>query len=603
MIPTDLTPAILQGHVLDVLRTIPENSIHCAVTSPPFWGLRRYDLCGCAQDYVRGDGPNPMPKKADGAVRVRDPDPECRWCGGTGQLPGMENLWGGEPSCEHVWKKTKPRRQRGENDAPNSPLQQGNRGATYDALGGRFCERCGAWFGSLGLEPTPSLYVEHMVSVLRELRRVLRSDGTLWLEIGDTYSTHPAGLTGAKRWKASGLRNRDQTGAEQAGSVDKRNPEVKEKELCMIPARVALALSEDGWYLRAESIWHRPNPMPESVRDRPTRAHSTVYLLTKRADYFYDPDAVREPQSGGAHSRGNLSVQKLAPEDSNIRSKPSFHASMHDLPPGTGRNLRSVWTIPTQAFSESHYATFPTRLPEICISAGTSERGCCPECGAPFERVVGLGEPQRDWQARSGGDRNGRYEGNATKDYLSAGAEDASEVKRRILDSMRERLTVGWTPTCRCFPDPCDRCGVPWDRRTVVRKVSTFNVRVRDAKTGVLGFKSGLGGATADASADEVGAYEGGSSGSSSPYRYREVEVSWPGCKCRQLVPAIVMDPFVGSGTTLAVARRLYRRSVGVELSAYYTDMARRRLTEVSSKLAPRPVSQARLSEFAEVPA
>ena len=345
------------------------------------------------------------------------------------------------------------------------------------------------------------------------------------------------------------------------------------------------------------------NPMPESVRDRPTRAHSTVYLLTKRADYFYDPDAVREPQSGGAHSRGNLSVQKLAPEDSNIRSKPSFHASMHDLPLGTGRNLRSVWTIPTQAFSESHYATFPTRLPEICISAGTSERGCCPECGAPFERVVGLGEPQRDWQAKSGGNRNGRYDGEATKDYLSAGAEDASEVKRRILDSMRERLTVGWTPTCRCFPDPCDRCGVPWDRRTVVRKVSTFNVRVLDAKTGVLGFKSGLGGATADASADEVGAYEGGSSGSSSPYRYREIEVSWPGCKCRLLVPAVVMDPFAGSGTTLAVARRLYRRSVGVELSAYYTDMARRRVTEVSSKLAPRPVSQARLSEFAEVPA
>ncbi|EQD27460.1 hypothetical protein B2A_15225, partial [mine drainage metagenome] len=113
---------------------------------------------------------------------------------------------------------------------------------------------------------------------------------------------------------------------------------------------------------------------------------------------------------------------------------------MHDLPPGMGRNLRSVWTIPTQAFSESHYATFPTKLPEICISAGTSERGCCPECGAPFERVVGLGEPQREWQARSGGNRNGGYEGNATKDYLSAGAEDASEVKRRTLESMRERL-------------------------------------------------------------------------------------------------------------------------------------------------------------------
>lgn len=308
-VPTGLEPLILQGNVLDVLRTLPQGSVQCVVTSPPFecWGLRRYDLCSCSQDYVRSPGTSKeggaMPRLGDGAVRRKPADPNCRWCHGTGTIEGMaDQLWGGDPACRHTWVETPPRRQRESDDAGGS-INKGNRGSSSDSLGGKFCSACGGWLGQLGLEPTPSLYVAHLVSVFAEVHRVLRDDGTLWLELGDTWSTHPAGLTGAKRWKASTLANRDQSGAEQAGSIDKRNDEVKEKELALIPHKVAIALSEWGWYVREDLCWYHRNPMPESVRDRPTRAHSYIFLLTKRPRYYYDGYAARETAVGG-HSWG-----------------------------------------------------------------------------------------------------------------------------------------------------------------------------------------------------------------------------------------------------------------------------------------------------------
>ncbi|EQD28924.1 DNA methylase N-4/N-6 domain protein, partial [mine drainage metagenome] len=142
---------------------------------------------------------------------------------------------------------------------------------------------------------TPERFVNHLAGVFDEVRRVLRPDGTLWLNLGDTYATHPSGLTGEKRWKASTLTGRDRTGAEQAGRMDKRAPGVKPKDLVGIPWRVAFKLQRRGWWLRSDCVWAKPNPMPEAVRDRPTRAHDSVFLLTKSRRYFYDAYAVREP--------------------------------------------------------------------------------------------------------------------------------------------------------------------------------------------------------------------------------------------------------------------------------------------------------------------
>ena len=251
MIPQDLAPAILEGDVIDLLRSLPGDSIHCVVTSPPYWGLRDYGL-------------RPV-------------------------------RWGGKARCEHEWEPTRPPRHRGAQGVTGE-VSRGNAAVAYDASGGgSTCRRCGGWLGQLGLEPTPERFVEHLAEVFDEVRRVLRPDGTLWLNLGDTYATHPSGLTGEKRWKASTLAGRDRTGAEQAGRMDKRAPGLKPKDLVGIPWRVAFELQRRGWWLRSDCVWAKPNPMPEAVRDRPTRAHDSVFLLTKSRRYFYDAYAVREP--------------------------------------------------------------------------------------------------------------------------------------------------------------------------------------------------------------------------------------------------------------------------------------------------------------------
>ena len=525
-----------------------------------------YSVCGCAQDYVRDEGDeHPMPKKADGAVRRKNPDPNCRWCGGTGTIPGQEVFWGGDASCIHEWVETVPRRQRGENDAPNSPLQQGNRGSAYTALGGRLCVKCGCWFGSLGLEPTPQLYVEHMVDVFREIRRVLRSDGVAWCEIGDSYaagSNPPGGL--------------------------------KPKDLVMIPFRLALALQADGWWVRSDCIWARPNPMPESVRDRPARAHSYVFQLAKGERYFYDADAVREVATGGhpwgkaAGGEGN----KVAGNDTNIRQKESWYASMWYQPgSGDSRNLRTVWNIPSAAgydagIGVAHFASFPERLPEICILASTSEKGACPECGAPWRRVVAVDhEVLRDGPPKKGRPKH------AAKAEMGISSERGFE----FAVARRQPTTVGWEPTCQCYPDPCDRCSAPWVRTKALRRVWKFNVRVRDAKRGVLGQKSGLGGEAADATEEEIEAYEAIISGTKDV----EVDVSWPGCDCRKPVPCTVLDPFAGSGTTPAVAKRLGRMSIGIELNPTYCAVIEQRVSETRTETARDP-AQRRLTAYAE---
>ena len=560
------------------------------------WGLRRYDLCGCSQDYVRDkDQEHPLPKKADGVIRKKEPDPNCRWCGGTGKLPGMETVWAAPAeACEHEWTATPPRRSRREADEGNLP-SAGN----YEALGGRSCSKCGAWLGSLGLEPTPFMYVDHIVEVMGELWPVMRDDGVVFMEIGDTYLTHPAGVTGAKRWKSSTLSNRDHTGGEQAGLMDKRQPGMREGNLALVPHRVAIALQAEGWIVRQDNVWNRRNPMPESVKNRTTRAHSYVFHLAKEPGYYYDQEAVREAQVGTAHSRGRQSVPKMTPAGSGIRMNESYNAAMRDLSPDAGRNLRSVWTFASRAFKEAHYATFPERIPEIAILAGTSERGACPDCGTPWKRVVSLGQPNRGWQRASGGDEKGEYSGQAVKEYEGTGAENASNVKRRILAGMVEKVTIGWTPTCSCYPDPCDRCDKAWIHATVRKRISLMNIRVRDAKKGTLALKSGLGGESADATEKEIEAYGGAGKAVVEGYKIVEVDVSWPSCECRKPVRCVVLDPFAGSGTSLAVAKQKGRRSVGIELSAYYVDMAQRRVAEARTETEHHP-NQSRLTEFRE---
>ncbi|MBD8651508.1 site-specific DNA-methyltransferase [Rhizobium sp. CFBP 13726] len=300
--------------------------------------------------------------------------------------------------------------------------------------------------GQIGLEPTLGQHLEVMVAVFREVWRVLKPRGTLWLNYGDCYAAQPNGKSAAA-YKADGSDDRtfrdkpfstvgpilqpDTRGPQRAGAKEAYRADsgrtirpggyLKPKDLCMIPNRLAIALQDDGWWVRSEIIWHKPNPMPESVYDRPTTSHEKVWLLSKGEDYFYDHEAIREPTTGTAHARkpgknsrqnvdripvsrkksdtgvgwGHLDrinagendrgrdrvVSKVAEETDPFRkSKPSFAAATGDLV--ETRNARNVWTITPKAFSGAHFATFPPALAERCMKAGTPKL-ICACCGAP----------------------------------------------------------------------------------------------------------------------------------------------------------------------------------------------------------------------------
>jgi DNA modification methylase len=375
--------------------------------------------------------------------------------------------------------------------------------------------------GQIGLEPSPAQYLDTIVQVFREVWRVLRPDGTLWCNLGDTYASGGRGGGGsymAERGDGSWQRRSWVNGWRSAPSG------LKHKDMVGIPWRVAFALQDDGWYLRSDIIWSKPNPMPESVSDRPTKAHEYLFLLAKQPHYYYDAEAIREPASGGAHPRGdglNPKARAIGANSRELVARDPEHAGRpmkvpsgwdtgpgaHDTLRGNGRykqnpsfsqavsdlvamrNRRTVWEIASEPFTEAHFATFPCALVEPCILAGTSARGCCPKCGAPWRRVVERGAT--DWQGR-----------------VAAGAAlrgGAGEGQRRLHGDGcshdlggRGSLTTGWQPTCRCD------AGEP--------------------------------------------------------------------------VPCTVFDPFSGAGTTGLVASRLGRRYVGLELSREYCLMAQKRI-------------------------
>jgi DNA modification methylase len=225
--------------------------------------------------------------------------------------------------------------------------------------------------GQLGLEPTPAAYVASLVAVFREVGRVLRDDGTLWLNLGDSYCggggyapDAPSNLAGSKQTTIGG--------ACKTTAATKTPSGLKPKDLVGIPWRLAFALQADGWYLRSDIIWNKPNPMPESVTDRPTKSHEYVFLLTKSARYFYDVDAVREPISESTVSRNKYAwkghMGRHVPTEERGARNVESHAELCNP---LGRNTRSVWTITTQPYPDAHFATFPEALPERCIRAGT----------------------------------------------------------------------------------------------------------------------------------------------------------------------------------------------------------------------------------------
>jgi DNA modification methylase len=240
------------------------------------------------------------------------------------------------------------------------------------------CLICGARRidAQLGLEATPEEYIAKMVAVFREVWRVLRDDGTLWVNMGDSYGQNQGnGFDTHEKIQVGTLEQREKWRARKAVSASpKVKTGLKPKDLCMMPARLAMALQADGWYLRSDIIWHKPNPMPESVTDRPTKSHEYIFLLTKSERYFYDAEAIREPSVDTWNSatstlaaNGIKNVQLNQMGQRRTAGADTFHRDDDR----TGRNKRSVWTIPTQPYAEAHFATFPEEIPKLCILAGS----------------------------------------------------------------------------------------------------------------------------------------------------------------------------------------------------------------------------------------
>ena len=268
--------------------------------------------------------------------------------------------------------------------------------------------------GQLGLERTPKEYVAHLVEVFSEVKRVLRKDGTLWLNLGDSYANSGPGSWGNS--KKSTLTTGSRKGAWAPGKTIGTTPErdysgLKPKDLCGIPWRVAFALQADGWWLRQDIIWAKPNPMPESVRDRCTKAHEYIFMLSQSAKYYYDAKAIDEPvadatiircsqdvenQSGSSRVPGktNGPMKAVLKQDGvGKRTYANFNERYFKAEKRVGRhnsetsrrNSRSVWTITTKPFREAHFATFPPEIPERCIKAG------CPIGGIVLDPFFGAG--------------------------------------------------------------------------------------------------------------------------------------------------------------------------------------------------------------------
>lgn len=492
---------LLVGDVRARLRELPSDHFQTVCTSPPYWGQRAYKTTG--------------------------------------------QTWGGDPDCEHLWQERRYYTEQSSGGSSGESFAVAGADNARRLREARWredgvCRRCGAWQGEFGAEPTIAMYVEHCLEIAREIRRVLRPDGLFFLNLGDTYAANRTRQVKESKWGHDANPGRRTIG-----------DGLKPKDLCLVPFRVAIALQEDGWWVRNDIIWHKPSCKPESVKDRFTLDYEHILLFTRSSRYYFDMDAVREPHA---------TPPKAQARQRNTRGKQSYAGAAVGQPQqdsyaglgfsAGGRNRRSVWSIPTKPYPGAHFATFPERLPEICLRAGTSEGGCCSRCGTPRERVTIKGPPDREWQAACGADAAGEYDGQATKEYASANAENASEVKRRILEGMRPKLTLGWRFPCSCW-------GV---LRAQFPEARSGRKRQQRAASGDWRRRVGC----------HLNAH--------SPLA---------------VAPCRVLDPFAGSGTTLAVAHTLGLDAIGIDLQPDYADLAVQRVAKAGGTLdvvRPEPV-------------
>lgn len=488
---------LYQGHALDILKALPPGSVDCVITSPPYWGLRSYKT-------------EPI-------------------------------IWG-DNNCEHQWGEPIERAGYRSNDSNPGPLQSiatRNRN-TKDS---QFCLKCGAWKGELGLEPTIELYISHLLQVFDEVKRVLKKTGTLWVNIGDSYASQGGPVK--EEFKAIlGTSDAMIKASEYKQSRNANRYGISPKSLCLIPERFALGMVERGWILRNIIIWYKPNPMPESVKDRFTGSYEVVYFFVKSStaqywvnsktgllvgkqplgtkgtegidwewiehsackgkgcnnkrcingkvksslwegrDYWFEQqfDAYTEPLNRWGGDTLKRETAKTAEYKDMLKLSPSSALRAGHLirPNELGRNKRDVWEINTQPYPEAHFAVFPEKLVETPILSGCPSM-ICKKCGKAREKILEQGEYQRHETEAFDIETHG-HGANRSKHSIPV----------KVIDK-------GYTD-CGCNA----------------------------------------------------------------------------GCE-----PGIVLDPFAGTGTTGAVAKRLGRKYIGIELSSAYYELHIKRLQSI----------------------
>ena len=438
------------GHVLDILRQMPSKMVDVCVTSPPYWGLRDY-----------------------------------------GKSTSV--IWDGNVNCEHEWYMNNFKQHSGRGDCQKSGKYSEQENIPDKQMYRSMCVKCEAWNGQLGLEPHPQMYINHIVEIFREVKRVLKDTGTLWLNIGDTYCEAKGGYYEKRKDNNEfGFTNKEHQLKRKAPIYDGNWLQPKQK--LMIPERVAIAMQDDGWILRNKIIWFKPNHMPSSVADRLSCSYESVFFFSKGRKYYFDLDSIRVPHKSSSLRR----VAYAKKIDERVTDKqPSWtggHSAMQRKKgeksftqvayDPKGKNPGDTWIINTKPFKGAHFATFPTTLIERILKCA-APREVCSLCGKPRERII----------------KSHAYkEFNVTK-------EDREKAKEE----------KGYT------------------HHSASNLITGLNKKPNWAKV------------------------------------YRGETIGWTKCNCNEKFKGgIVLDTFIGSGTTALVAKQLGLNWIGIELNEKY---------------------------------
>lgn len=531
----DYINKILCGNDLEILPQLPAESVNCITCSPPYWGLRDYGIEPVIWDGDKNCKHKWMESKIAGDIRFR----------------GENSIVGSERNLNIYPIKHRPN----ETNPGKEGWYKDKGGLSKNPSQSSFCSLCGAWCGSLGLEPTFELYIKHLCDIFDEVKRVLRKDGTCFVNIGDTYASSPVGnFTGGGKE----FIGRDMSGIKTSRQIDKTGLGVPTKSLCLIPQRFAIEMVNRGWILRNTIIWHKPNCMPSSAKDRYTVDFEYVYFFTKNNkaifwtnektlncvgkqpegikgiegidwrwgvdskgkpkkislwtghDYWFEqqfeehltkeyrPDGIVRNRIFNYNSKLNkMRGYKTKKPIEEVQS-PQHHGG--NIEYGTnGRNKRAVWTISTKPFPEAHFAVFPETLIEPIIQAGCP-RYVCKKCGLPRMRI---------------------YESNKNYHYIRT---DTGKLRNKALTDKRGKSAL-----------PSGR---------------EYGKRYKEAYNREYTFKD------------------------------------YTDCGCNAgFESGVILDPFMGAGTTALVARKQGKRFLGIELKEEYIEMSIERLKKISETL------------------